>query len=81
MTALQGAVESAAPVSRLHQRQSFAVADFPVPAGREEEWRFTPLRRLRGLHGDSPLAPGKVTTEVSAGPPVTAVRSQRLHPG
>ena len=77
MTALQGAVESAAPVSRLHQRQSFAVADFPVPAGREEEWRFTPLRRLRGLHGDSPLAPGKVTTEVSAGPPVTAVRSQR----
>ena len=77
MTALQGAVESAAPVSRLHQRQSFSVADFPVPSGREEEWRFTPLRRLRGLHGDSPLEPGKVTTEVSAAPPVTAVRSQR----
>jgi hypothetical protein len=49
MTALQGAVESAAPVSPLHLHQSFEVADFPVPTGREEEWRFTPLRRLRGL--------------------------------
>ena len=27
---------------------SFDVADFPVPTGREEEWRFTPLKRLRG---------------------------------
>ena len=26
------------------------LADVPVPAGREEEWRFTPLRRLGGLH-------------------------------
>jgi Fe-S cluster assembly protein SufD len=53
MTALQGAVEPAAPVSRLHEHQSFSLADFPVPSGREEEWRFTPLRRLRGLHGDA----------------------------
>jgi Fe-S cluster assembly protein SufD len=29
---------------------SYALADFPVPTGREEEWRFTPLARLRGLH-------------------------------
>lgn len=27
-----------------------ALADVPVPTGREEEWRFTPLARLRGLH-------------------------------
>ena len=33
MTALQGAVESAAPVSRLHEHQSFALDDFPVPVG------------------------------------------------
>ena len=51
MAGLQGAVESAAPVSRLHERHSADLADFPVPTGREEEWRFTPLRRLRGLHG------------------------------
>ena len=53
MTALQGAVESTAPVSRLHEHQSFELAEFPVPSGREEEWRFTPLRRLRGLHSDA----------------------------
>ena len=33
-------------------------ADFPVPAGREEEWRFTPLPRLRGLHDGSAFAGG-----------------------
>ena len=76
MTALQGAVESAAPVSRLHEHQSFSLDDFPVPTGREEEWRFTPLRRLRGLH-NSPVAGGKVTVGADAAPPVTAVHAQR----
>ncbi len=59
MPALQGAVETA-PVSRLHEKQSYDPADFPVPTGREEEWRFTPLRRLRGLHADGVPADGKV---------------------
>ena len=77
MAALQGAVEAAAPVSRLHQRQSFDVADFPVPTGREEEWRFTPLRRLRGLHTEAELAAGKVSVEADAAPGITAVRAQR----
>ncbi len=35
-------------------RSSFDVADFPTPTGREEEWRFTPLDRLRGLLEDQP---------------------------
>lgn len=30
--------------------RSRAVSDHAVPTGREEEWRFTPLDRLRGLH-------------------------------
>jgi Fe-S cluster assembly protein SufD len=77
MTALQGAVEAAAPVSRLHQHQSYELSDFAVPTGREEEWRFTPLRRLRGLHTDALLPAGKVAVEVSAKSPVTAVRAQR----
>jgi len=76
MAALQGAVESAAPVSRLHEHQSFSLDDFPVPTGREEEWRFTPLRRLRGLHS-SPVAGGKVTVDADAAPGVSAVRAQR----
>ena len=45
MSALSGAVETA-PVSVLHALGSTDPADFPVPGGREEEWRFTPLRRL-----------------------------------
>ena len=32
-------------VSRLHEHQSFSLDDFPVPSGREEEWRLTPLHR------------------------------------
>ena len=35
MTALQGAPESGAPVSRLHERQSYDPADYPVPTARE----------------------------------------------
>ena len=76
MSALQGAVESAAPVSRLHAHR----AEFPVPTGREEEWRFTPLRRLRGLHADPALPPAKVTVGVDAAPGVTAMHAQRGDP-
>lgn len=32
--------------SRADRLVSFNLADFPVPTGREEEWRFTPLERI-----------------------------------
>jgi Fe-S cluster assembly protein SufD len=70
MSGLQGAVETA-PVSRLHEQQSYDPADFPVPTGREEEWRFTPLRRLRSLHSDLGPGEGKVHVVADAGPGVT----------
>ncbi len=55
MAGIQGTLESpGVPLSRLHGLESHDVADFPVPNGREEEWRFTPLRRLRGLHSARP---------------------------
>jgi Fe-S cluster assembly protein SufD len=76
MPALQGAVETA-PVSRLHEKQSYDLADFPVPGGREEEWRFTPLRRLRGLHSDDSPGDGKVTTVGDAAPGVTIGTAER----
>ena len=38
------------PLRPCTSRSSYDLADFAVPTGREEEWRFTPLRRLRGLH-------------------------------
>ena len=37
------------PKTRAQAVRSFEVADFPALTGREEEWRFTPLKRLRGL--------------------------------
>jgi Fe-S cluster assembly protein SufD len=43
--------ESSVPmVSRGQRFTSYDVDAFEVPTGREEEWRFTPMRRLRGLH-------------------------------
>jgi Fe-S cluster assembly protein SufD len=80
MSALQGAAESAAPVSRLHQRQSCDPADFAVPTGREEEWRFTPMRRLRGLHADAGLSGGKVSVEADTAPRISAERIERSDP-
>jgi Fe-S cluster assembly protein SufD len=68
---LAGAVETA-PVTRLHERQSYDLADFPVPDGREEEWRFTPLRRLRGLHDNAPAGAAQVTVEVGLAPELKA---------
>jgi Fe-S cluster assembly protein SufD len=79
MSVLQGAVETTGPVSRLHQKGSFDPADFAVPTGREEEWRFTPLRRLRGLH-QSPSGDGSVSVEVTAAPGVTAENTKRGDP-
>ncbi|KIF73931.1 hypothetical protein QR77_07885 [Streptomyces sp. 150FB] len=53
--------------TRMSAPPSFDVADFSVPHGREEEWRFTPLERLRGLHdGTAAATDGSVTFSVSA---------------
>ncbi|AIR97731.1 Fe-S cluster assembly protein SufD [Streptomyces glaucescens] len=63
-------------VSRMSAPPSFDVADFPVPHGREEEWRFTPLERLRGLHDGTAVATGdgvKVTVEAPEGVVVETV--------
>ena len=74
---LQGAIETA-PVSRLHEHRSYDPADFAVPGGREEEWRFTPLRRLRGLHTDSPPVPAAaVTVDVDPAPEVKISTAER----
>ncbi|MBA3618550.1 MAG: Fe-S cluster assembly protein SufD [Acidothermales bacterium] len=55
---------------------SYDVADFPMPTGREEEWRFTPLDRLAGLLDGKPseahldwstsAPPGVEIAEISA---------------
>ncbi|MFG2883130.1 Fe-S cluster assembly protein SufD [Streptomyces sp. NPDC048297] len=76
-TAGQIAVAAESTVAtRMSAPPSFDVADFPVPHGREEEWRFTPLERLRGLHDGTAVANGggvKVTVEAPEGVVVETV--------
>jgi Fe-S cluster assembly protein SufD len=66
------AVETSQKVaSHLHPVASFDLADHPMPTGREEVWRFTPLKRLRGALDDraTDAAPGvdAATYDVRAG--------------
>jgi Fe-S cluster assembly protein SufD len=49
---------------------SYDVEAFEVPGGREENWRFTPLRRLHGLH-DGAAFDGTAPVVVEAGAGVT----------
>ena len=69
-TAVRTTSTSERPSGTLHERASYDIADFPVPNGREEQWRFTPLRRLRDLHKGAE-ADGKVVVGVDAPPEVT----------
>ncbi|MCX4833286.1 Fe-S cluster assembly protein SufD [Streptomyces sp. NBC_00006] len=62
--------------TRMSAPPSYDVQDFAVPHGREEEWRFTPLERLRGLHDGTATATGtgvKVDVQAPAGVTVESV--------
>lgn len=48
------------------------VADHGVPTGREEEWRFTPLARLGGLHTGDAMLPGSISVDVQSSGRATA---------
>jgi Fe-S cluster assembly protein SufD len=75
MTAVAENVSAALEVeqvsSHLHPHRSFEIADHVIPTGREEIWRFTPLKRLRGLHDDAPLDGDGVGTEADVPEGVT----------
>ena len=59
--AVAGAVETSTIVaSHLHPVASFDLDDHPMPTGREEVWRFTPLKRLRGALDDVATEEGAV---------------------
>ncbi|MGB5951529.1 MAG: Fe-S cluster assembly protein SufD [Ornithinimicrobium sp.] len=50
----QSAVDRVPDESRAARNRSFDVEDFPLPTGREEEWRFTPVDRLGTLFTPGP---------------------------
>jgi Fe-S cluster assembly protein SufD len=52
--------------SRAERLTSHDVADFAVPNGREEEWRFTPVRELSNLLSDAPSEDGVLDVSVEA---------------
>jgi Fe-S cluster assembly protein SufD len=66
VTAIAEALEVDKVSSHLHPEGSFDVGDHPVPTGREEVWRFTPLKRLRGLHQDAALDGTTVAVDIEA---------------
>jgi Fe-S cluster assembly protein SufD len=70
-----GAADTVPVQSRAGWPTSFDPADFPVPTGREENWRFTPLDRLRGLQAGAEASgtPTAVTIHAADG-----VRTERV---
>ncbi|GIJ00214.1 iron-regulated ABC transporter permease protein SufD [Sediminihabitans luteus] len=56
--------------SRAERLTSFDLADIPVPTGREEEWRFSPVSRIAPLFDEAISGRGVITTVVDA-PEVT----------
>jgi len=60
--------------SRAGRLTSYNLDDFKALTGLEEDWRFTPLRRLRGLHSEALIgAAPAVTVSAPAGVTVETV--------
>ena len=67
---------AAPPKTKSQALRSYDVADFPALTGREEEWRFTPLARLRALDAEGSVpAPKAEYGELPAGVTVSTVDS------
>ncbi|WP_084037097.1 Fe-S cluster assembly protein SufD [Haloechinothrix halophila] len=61
------AAEAVIPAASRGERfTGYDVEAFEVPSGREENWRFTPMKRLRGLHNGTAEADGTVSVDVDA---------------
>ncbi|WP_431971610.1 Fe-S cluster assembly protein SufD [Nocardia sp. bgisy134] len=56
---------------------SFDVNAFEVPHAKDEAWRFTPLRRLRGLHDGTATRDGRTQVEVAPVEGVTVETVER----
>src|SRR5262245_35457378 len=72
----------APPKTKSQALRSYDVADFPALSGMEEEWRFTPLKRLRGLTSATSVS-GSLSyayADLPAGVTVSAVPAAEVEP-
>ncbi|WP_100459212.1 Fe-S cluster assembly protein SufD [Mycobacteroides abscessus] len=73
---LAGAVEGTG-INKGELSSSYDVDAFEVPGGRDELWRFTPLRRLHGLHDGTAVATAAAPVAVNASGGVTVETVER----
>lgn len=75
---VQASLEQDRVVSHLNPPGSYDLADHPVPTGREEVWRFTPLKRLLGILDGEP-SQGHLTwdTSVPEGVSLTEISAEQ----
>jgi Fe-S cluster assembly protein SufD len=52
--------------SRAERLTSYDAADFAIPGGREEDWRFTPVDRLGALFQAEPSDESRLTLDITA---------------
>ena len=52
--------------SRAERKTSYDVADFAIPGGREEDWRFAPVDRLGSLFQVEPTDESRLTLDIIA---------------
>lgn len=64
--------------TRSERPSSFDPGDFAVPTGREVNWRYTPVDRLKALFEDVEAPHGQIEVRVAA---PDAVQQERLAPG
>ena len=57
--------------SRAERTTSYDLADFPIPGGREEDWRFAPVDRLGALFQVEPTDESRLTVDIAAPQGVT----------
>ncbi len=71
-----GAHSHSGPVPAGQRFSSFELADFPVPTGREEEWRFSPVDRFQKFFAGE-LTGQAPTVVIDAAPGVTSAQVAR----
>ena len=72
----------AVPIQTRSERPaSYEVGDFAVPNGREEEWRFTPVKKLKALFADEPGAQARIDVRAPEAVTVETVAADTVKVG